>query len=340
MHYHNTDLARSPVSRPWRPRSARCPLMHKKITITPPPGRLPASSQPQPAGEPPADGGVIVVTAQKRAENVQDVPISIAAFSGETLEKNNVVNIEDLAKITPNFSTAKGAQTSYVRLNIRGIGAASNTTVEPSVAVFLDGAYVPRAGAVISSMLDMESVEVLRGPQGTCSAATPASARSRSTPRAEVRRFLGRSDRRDRQRRPLQGLRLCQRAGRRQQRPSASPARSNGSTAIGTTISTASRLAAPTTNPARQLPQRSRPLRVGVPRRLCQAEGRRRDQHRLRPDSVSDAQWTSFSAFLGAPDTDLNDRTMNQFLTADVDDKQWGVNSTLSWDIGGGSRSA
>ena len=113
------------------------------------------------------DGTAIVVTAQKRAENVQDVPISIAAFSGDTLEKSNVVNIEGLAKITPNLSVAKGAQTSYVRLAIRGIGAASNTTVEPSVAVFLDGAYVPRVGAVISSMLDMESVEVLRGPQGT-----------------------------------------------------------------------------------------------------------------------------------------------------------------------------
>ena len=98
---------------------------------------------------------------------MQDVPISIAAFSGDTLEKNNVVNIEGLGKITPNLSIAKGAQTSYVRLAIRGIGAASNTTVEPSVAVFLDGAYVPRVGAVISSMLDMESVEVLRGPQGT-----------------------------------------------------------------------------------------------------------------------------------------------------------------------------
>ena len=54
-------------------------------------------------------------------------------------------------------------------------------------------------------------------------------------------------------------------------------------------------------------------------------------------NSVSDAQWTFFSAFLGAPDTDLNDRTMNQFLTADVDDEQWGLNSTLSWDVGGGS---
>ena len=80
---------------------------------------------------PPQKEGVIVVTAQKRAENVQDVPISIAAFSGDTLEKDNVVNIEGLAKITPNLSVARGAQTSYVRLAIRGIGAASNTTVEP-----------------------------------------------------------------------------------------------------------------------------------------------------------------------------------------------------------------
>ena len=107
------------------------------------------------ADEQAADSGEIVVTAQKRSENVQDVPISIAAFSGDTLEKNNVVNLEGLTKVTPNLSVARGAQTSYVRLAIRGIGAASNTTVEPSVAVFLDGAYVPRVGAVISSLLDM-----------------------------------------------------------------------------------------------------------------------------------------------------------------------------------------
>ena len=58
-----------------------------------------------------ADDTEIVVTAQKRAENVQDVPISISAFSGDTLERSNVVNVEGLAKVTPNLSVAKGAQT-------------------------------------------------------------------------------------------------------------------------------------------------------------------------------------------------------------------------------------
>jgi iron complex outermembrane receptor protein len=52
---------------------------------------------------------------------------------------------------------------------------------------------------------------------------------------------------------------------------------------------------------------------------------------------VSDAQWTFFSGFLGAPDTDMKDSHLNQYLTADVDDEQWGLNSTLSWDVGGGS---
>ena len=67
-------------------------------------------------------------------------------------------------------------------------------------------------------------------------------------------------------------------------------------------------------------------------------ERRRRNQHRFRPEQRLDTQWTNLDhEVLGAPDTNLNDNDMNQFLTADVDDEQWGVNSNLSWDIGGGS---
>ena len=113
-------------------------------------------------------GDQIVITAQKRAENVQDVPISVAAFSGETLDKSNVDDHRATGQGRSAISRRPRARrSSFMRVNIRGIGAAGNTTIEPSVAIFLDGAYVPRAGAVVSSMLDIESVEVLRGPQGT-----------------------------------------------------------------------------------------------------------------------------------------------------------------------------
>src|SRR6476469_8929305 len=124
----------------------------------------PAEQAAAPAAD---DGGAITVTAQKRVENIQDVPISIAAFSGPALQRSNIVTIQDLGRVATNFQASKGVQSSFLRINIRGIGAAGNTTIEPSVASFVDGIYVPRAGAIVSGMLDMESVEVLRGPQGT-----------------------------------------------------------------------------------------------------------------------------------------------------------------------------
>lgn len=280
----------------------------------------------------------IVVTAQKRAENVQDVPISIAAFSGDTLEKNNVVNIEGLAKVTPNFYAAKGAQTSYVRLSIRGIGAASNTTVEPSVAVFLDGAYVPRVGAVISSMLDMESVEVLRGPQGTLfgrNASVGAVSFHTARPRfdklsGEVTGEIGNGDRYK-----VTGYVNVPVGENAAFRLAASQQWFDGywhndfdDKQVGGTDDTILR---------GSFRAEAGPVEWLVRADYAKLTGDGATNIDFDRSSVSDAQWNFFSAFLGAPDTDLNDRTLNQFLTADVDDKQWGLNSTLSWDIGGGS---
>ena len=291
-----------------------------------------------PAEEPAADTGEIVVTAQKRAENVQDVPISIAAFSGETLEENNVVNLEGLTKVTPNLSVAKGAQTSYVRLAIRGIGAASNTTVEPSVAVFLDGAYVPRVGAVISSLLDMESVEVLRGPQGTLFGRNASvGAVSFHTARPKLGDFggeatgeIGNGDRYKASgyiNVPVGDKAAFRFAGSQQWFKGYWRNDLNGEQVGGTDDT---------------ILRGSFRGEVGPVEWIFRA-----DYARLQGDgatnidfdrsSVSDAQWAFFSTVLGAPDTDLDDRKLNQFLTADVDDKQWGVNSTLSWDVGGGS---
>ncbi|HEU4957268.1 MAG TPA: TonB-dependent receptor, partial [Sphingomicrobium sp.] len=296
-----------------------------------------------PAAEPAAEANAgddteIVVTAQKRSENVQDVPISIAAFSGDTLEKNNVVNLEGLTKVTPNLSVAKGAQTSYVRLAIRGIGAASNTTVEPSVAVFLDGAYVPRVGAVISSLLDMESVEVLRGPQGTLfgrNASVGAVSFHTARPKfgdlsGEVTGEIGNGDRYKATgyvNVPVGENAAFRFAGSQQWFKGYWHNKLDDKQVGGTDDS---------------ILRGSFRTEVGPIEWIFRA-----DYSKISGDgatnidfdrsSVNDAQFAFLSAFLGAPDTDLKDNDMNQFLTADVDDEQWGLNSTLSWDIGGGS---
>lgn len=280
----------------------------------------------------------IVVTAQKRSENVQDVPISIAAYSGETLEKNNVVNIEGLAKVTPNLSVAKGAQTSYVRLAVRGIGAASNTTVEPSVAVFLDGAYVPRVGAVISSMLDMESVEVLRGPQGTLfgrNASVGAVSFHTARPKygdlsGEVTGEVGNGDRYKLTgflNIPVSDKAAFRFAGSQQWFKGYWHNNLDGKQVGGTddTILRGS------------FRGEAGPVEWTFRADYSKISGDGATNIDFDRSSVTTAQFNFLSAFLGAPDTDLNDNDMNQFLTADVDDKQWGVNSTLSWDIGGGS---
>ena len=295
-------------------------------------------TEAQTEAEPAADTGEIVVTAQKRSENVQDVPISIAAFSGEALEKNNVTTVEDLGKITPNFSVAKGAQTSYIRMNVRGIGAASNTTVEPSVAVFLDGAYVPHAGAVISSMLDMESVEILRGPQGTLfgrNASVGAVSFHTARPKfgdlyGEVTGEVGTGDRYK-----VSGVANLPVAENMAFRIAASQQWFDGywnnefdDKQVGGTDETIVR---------GSFRGEWGPVEWLVRADYSEIGGDGATNIDFDLNSVSDAQWAFFSGFLGAPDTDLGDRTMNQYLTADVDDKQWGINSTLTWDIGGGS---
>ena len=109
----------------------------------------------------------ILVTAQKRSEDIQSVPISVAAFSGAALARQNVFGLLDLGRVAPGFQAVRSSVTSATRLSVRGVGSIGNTLIEPSVAVFLDGVYVPRSGSMLGTLLDLDSVEVLRGPQGT-----------------------------------------------------------------------------------------------------------------------------------------------------------------------------
>ncbi len=131
---------------------------------------LPAFAQAPPAApqaEPGGERETIVVTAQKRDEDIQDVPISISAFSGDSLEEAGINDIRDLRNITPSLNLATAPQLANTRIEIRGIGTSGNTAIEPSVALFLDDAYVARSAALVSGLNDIRSVEVLRGPQGT-----------------------------------------------------------------------------------------------------------------------------------------------------------------------------
>ena len=128
----------------------------------------PAAAQETAPADTAADmGDAIVVTAQKRAENIQDVPISIAAVSGETMESANILTVMDLGRVATNFQTVRSSNTGSTRIGIRGVGSLANTLIEPSVAVFVDGVYVPRSGSILGAFLDIDGVEVLRGPQGT-----------------------------------------------------------------------------------------------------------------------------------------------------------------------------
>lgn len=117
-----------------------------------------------------ADGlGMIIVTAQKRSENVQDVPIAITAIGSQFLESRGIDSIDDLGTIAPNvkFERAPASKT-ISQIAIRGsVTINPAITWEPAVGLYLDGVYIAKAQGSIFDIADLERVEILRGPQGT-----------------------------------------------------------------------------------------------------------------------------------------------------------------------------
>ncbi|WP_337188421.1 TonB-dependent receptor [Phenylobacterium sp.] len=110
----------------------------------------------------------LVVTAQKRAENVQDVPLSITAVSGRDLEAANVTNFRELTAMVPALRMEGTNNTRNTTVSLRGIGnSGNNPGIEYSVGVFLDGVYLPGLSVLQGDLVDIQAVEVLRGPQGT-----------------------------------------------------------------------------------------------------------------------------------------------------------------------------
>ncbi|MBB3048651.1 outer membrane receptor protein involved in Fe transport [Litorivivens lipolytica] len=111
----------------------------------------------------------VVVTAQRKAESLQDAPISIAAFSSDALEKKGISNLVDLRANVPNLQlTPHPNSATTARVYMRGVGNNDDqVTQDPSVAVYMDGVYLARNLGLAQEVADIERIEVLRGPQGT-----------------------------------------------------------------------------------------------------------------------------------------------------------------------------
>jgi len=132
-------------------------------------GATAPAAQPAPASE---AIGEIVVTAQKRAENVQNVPIAISAFTSRALQERAVSNIAQLSAIAPNVNLDAGTpfsgSTAVLSAYIRGIGSDDFAfNIDPGVGIYLDGVYLARTVGANQDLPDVERIEVLKGPQGT-----------------------------------------------------------------------------------------------------------------------------------------------------------------------------
>lgn len=110
----------------------------------------------------------IIVTAQKREQSVQDVPIAISAFDGQFISESGVSDIMELQAFVPGLSVYNEYSPGVPSFNIRGLGTtATNLALESSVGIYVDGVYRSRQASGLSDLIDVERVEVLKGPQGT-----------------------------------------------------------------------------------------------------------------------------------------------------------------------------
>ncbi len=110
----------------------------------------------------------IVVTAQKVEENVQDVPIAITAVSGDALTAAGTTSLENLGQLVPSVTFRKGTTNANSAVVLRGVGTISfSIAAEPSVSTVVDGVVLSRSGQAFADLVEIERLEVLRGPQGT-----------------------------------------------------------------------------------------------------------------------------------------------------------------------------
>ncbi|HUH37509.1 MAG TPA: TonB-dependent receptor plug domain-containing protein, partial [Spongiibacteraceae bacterium] len=130
-----------------------------------------ATASAQPADKRSSTLEEVIVTAQKRAETLQEAPISIAALGESQLEARGITNLGDLVGgVIPSLRIQPFVNApSTLTISVRGAGFSDpgQITFEPSVAIYLDDVYLSRAQGLAMEVADLEQLEVLRGPQGT-----------------------------------------------------------------------------------------------------------------------------------------------------------------------------
>ncbi len=110
----------------------------------------------------------VIVTAQKREQSLQDVPIAVTAFTGERLQESGIRDMFEVSNIDPALIVGKTQTSTTSTFSIRGVFTSSqNFGLESSVGLYVDGVYRARQSAMINNLVDIGSIEVLRGPQGT-----------------------------------------------------------------------------------------------------------------------------------------------------------------------------
>jgi iron complex outermembrane receptor protein len=133
-------------------------------------GRVACAAEDTPADQPNDSMQLeqITVTATKRAERLQDVPVAVTALTSDTLERNNVRELGDLVKLSPSLTITYGSQPGNFAISMRGIGTFSNgIAVESDVAVVIDDVPLGYQAEAFMDLIDVDRVEVLRGPQST-----------------------------------------------------------------------------------------------------------------------------------------------------------------------------
>ncbi|MBF5089176.1 Plug domain-containing protein [Novosphingobium sp. NBM11] len=128
----------------------------------------PQDTPAAPAATPPDNSGIadIVVTATRREERLQNIPVTVTAIGGDALENSGVREVRSLTQIIPAFNG--GRNQNVMQPSIRGVGSAGNSTGDESnVAIYVDGVYQADPYSTQIDLVQVERVEVLRGPQGT-----------------------------------------------------------------------------------------------------------------------------------------------------------------------------